>query len=92
LLDEIRAGPAGTPTLRQESHRYGDYFVNIRVLPVVQPAPTFRLLFHCRADAGRFWKDLMARVLQRLRHTAPKTTATLAYQGDEEPELVGGDH
>jgi hypothetical protein len=79
FVDAIHACPDGTPTLQQETHRLGNYFVSIRVLPPAQPAPVFHLLFQRRPDAGRFWKDLMARVLQRLRHSGPSTMVTLEY-------------
>jgi hypothetical protein len=88
FVDAIHACPDGTPTLQQETHRLGDYFVSIRVLPPAQPGPVFHLLFQRRPDAGRFWKDLMARVLQGIRHSRPSTTVTLACQGDEEPIVV----
>jgi hypothetical protein len=91
FVDEVRAGPDDAQVLRKESHRFGDYFVSIRVLPPAQPEPTFRLLFHRRTDAGRSWKDLMARVLQGIRRTVPTTTATLAYQGDVEPQAMSSD-
>jgi len=91
FVDDVHACPEGTPTHRQETHRLGDYFVSIRVLPPAQPGPTFHLLFHRRPDAGRFWKDLMVRVLQRIRRTGPTTTVTLEYQGSEEPEAVRAD-
>jgi hypothetical protein len=81
FVDDIRAGPVDAQALRNESHRYGDYFVSIRVLPPAQPEPTFRLLFHRRTDAGRFWKDLMARILQRIRRTVPANDSDFGLSG-----------
>jgi hypothetical protein len=84
LTDEIRSSPGGVETVRRETHRLGDYFVAVRVLPSEAPA-SFRLLFHRRPDAGRFWRDYMVRILQGLRAEA---TATLEYRGDEEPAAI----
>jgi len=87
--DEIRASPAGIETVRRESHRLGDYFESVEVLPSGGSEPTsFRLLFRRRPSAGRFWKDLVVRVLQKVRLEAAHATTTLEYRGDEEPEIV----
>jgi hypothetical protein len=92
LVGEALAFPAGAEDRRRESHRLGDYFKRIQVLPSTERAPTsFRLLFRRRPTAPRFWKDLMVRVLQKVREEAAHTTTTLEYRGDEEPSLLGGD-
>ncbi|MGL4553491.1 MAG: hypothetical protein ACRC33_20180 [Gemmataceae bacterium] len=87
LVDEVRALPGGVESVRREPHRLGDYFESVRTLPPVEKTPTsFRLLFHRRPAAPRFWKDFMVRVLQEVREGAAGTTATLEYRGDEAPE------
>ena len=86
--DEIRASPDGIENLRRESHRVGDYFESVEVVPSAGAELTsFRLLFRRRPTAGRFWKDLVVRVLQKIRLEAEATTA-LEYRGDEEPKLL----
>jgi hypothetical protein len=88
FVDEVRAWPDGFEVHAREPHRLGDYFESVRVVPVAGAVPSsFGLLFHRRPDAGRFWKDFMARLLQSLRNAAAETTTTLAYRGDEEPGL-----
>ena len=86
--DEVRAFPDGIETLRRKSHRLGDYFESVQVLPSAgHESMSFRILFRRRPSAGRFWKDLMVRVLQKVRLESDATTA-LEYRGDEEPELL----
>jgi hypothetical protein len=93
VVDEVRASPEGIETCRRESHRLGDYFESIEVLPAAREAPTsFRLLFRRRPDAARPWKDVMVRVLERVRREAARTTTTLEYRGDEAPKVVGTEH
>jgi hypothetical protein len=86
LVDEVSAYPDGFEARSREPHRLGDYFESVRVLPAAGQAPaTFGLLFQRRPNAGRFWKDFMARLLQSIRNEAEATT-TLSYRGDEEPK------
>jgi hypothetical protein len=52
LLEEVRAIPGGVETCHRESHRLGDYFESIQVLPSAAETPwSFRLLFRRRATA-----------------------------------------
>jgi len=89
--EEVRSAPDGRETVRREQHRLGDYFEKVQVFPASKPgAASFRLLFHRRTDAGRYWKDLMARVLQKMRAEAAPTTTTLEYRGDEIPADLEG--
>jgi hypothetical protein len=89
FVNEIVAFPSGAETRLRESHRVGDYFVSVTLLPAEPPSPTsFRVLFRRRPDAGRFWKDVMVRALQAARDAAPQTTAILESQGDEEPKVT----
>ena len=92
FVDEVRAFPEGIENRRRESHRLGDYFESVQVFPFAEGTPmSFRLLFCRRPTAHRFWKDLMVRILQRVRDEAAQTTTTLEYQGDATPEfLVAG--
>jgi hypothetical protein len=87
FVNEVRTFPGGVEMCQREPHRLGDYFESVRVLPATgqQPA-SFRLLFRRRPNAGRFWKDLMAMVLHKVRSETPPTTTTLEYRGDEDPE------
>jgi hypothetical protein len=86
FLDEVRAHPEGQEVCSVQPHRLGDYFASVRILPGrPESTSSFRILFERRPDAGRYWKDLMARILQQVRAAAPETTTTLEYRGDEEP-------
>ena len=89
ILTEVRASPDGIESLRQEVHRLGDYFESVELLPSAEQEPTsLRLLFRRRPTAGRFWKDFMVRILQKVRVEAGDATTTLEYRGDEEPVVV----
>ena len=66
------------------SHRIGDFFEDIRVLPRVgEDGRALRVVFHRRPDAGRFWKDLMVRIVRAVEQRDPAPSVTLVYQGDE---------
>lgn len=89
FVDEVRAFPGGLETCSREPHRLGDSFVSVRLLPPPGPASSsFQLLFHRRPSAPRAWKDLMVRVLQKVRQQTAAATTTLDYRGDEEPAAL----
>jgi len=89
-VDIVRPSPKGTESSATIAHRLGDYFSDIRLLPGEQAGPAaFRVVFHRRADARPFWKDLMVRTLQEIRKSSPDATTTLEYRGDEEPQIQG---
>jgi hypothetical protein len=91
LEDVIRAYAGGVETQRIEQHRLGNYFEDIRILPGTPDEPSvFRVLFHRRPDAGRFWKDLMARILVSLRQCSSDVATTLDYKGDEDVVTASG--
>src|SRR5438270_6386247 len=50
-------------------HRIGDYFVSIEVFLTDGNPSTVRLVFHLRPEAGRFWKDIMARIIRSADET-----------------------
>jgi hypothetical protein len=86
----IRSHPGGIEGDRIEPHRLGDYFEEIRVLAGTADLPSvFRVVFHRRPDAGRFWKDLMVRILVSLQKRSGDTEITLEYKGEEDPIAAG---
>lgn len=85
IVDEIRPVAENDEAIRQ-SHRLGDYFESVRVFSGDAPE-SFRVLFQRRRDAGRFWKDFMARLLQTIRTSAAPATTRLESAGDEKPDL-----
>lgn len=67
-------------------HRLGDYFAEIPMLPDAQANSTsFRLVFHRRPEAGRFWKDLMVSILQEIDSAPQKASVELDSKGGMEP-------
>jgi len=89
-VDIVRPSPKGTESSATIAHRLGDYFSDICLLPGGPAGSlTFRIVYSRRADAGRFWKDLMVRTVQEIRKSSPGATTTLEYWGDEEPETLG---
>jgi len=75
FTDNIRTEPNGVEHVQTVRHRLGDYFADIRILPDGPAnAASFRLVFHRRSDAGRFWKDLMVNVLQEIETTDQKAS------------------
>jgi hypothetical protein len=88
LVDVVRAYPDGGEARWLDPHSLGEYFEAIRLLPARPDTPSaFRLVFYRRPDSGRFWKDLMARILQQLRELAPGAVCT--RDSSHEQELAG---
>jgi hypothetical protein len=62
LTDTVRVAQGGVEQVQTVPHRLGDYFAAIRMLPDSQANPaSFRLVFHRRPEAGRFWSERPAR-------------------------------
>ena len=84
--DTVCVIPNGVEQVRTARHRLGDYFAAIRMLPGSQANPaSFRLVFHRRPEAGRFWKDLMVNILQETETTPQKGSIELESKGEMEP-------
>jgi hypothetical protein len=86
LTDAVRVAPSGVEQVQTVRHRLGDYFVAIRLLPdsLANPA-SFRVVFHRRPEAGRFWKDLMVNILQEIETAPQKASIDLDAKGETEP-------
>ena len=86
LTDTVHVTPSGLEQVQLVPHRLGDYFASIRMLPDSQANPaSFRLVFHRRPEAGRFWKDLMVNILQEMETTPQKASIVLDSKGEAEP-------
>ncbi len=85
MTDTVRVAPNGVEQVETVPHQLGD-FSAIRLLPNSQANPaSFRLVFHRRPDAGRFWKDLMVNILQEIETTPPKASIEVESKGEMEP-------
>ena len=83
VTDSVRAAPAGVDQVQTMDHRLGDYFAAIRTMPDLEANPaSFRLLFHRRPDARRFWKDLMVNILQEMETTPQTPSIAMASKGN----------
>jgi len=77
IVDEIRTAPDGVEQVRRVPHRLSDYFDAIRILPDnPENAASFRIDFHRKSDAGRYWKDLMVRILREIQRDHPEATVS----------------
>jgi len=86
LTDTVRVTLNGVEQVETVRHRLGDYFATIRMLADSQANPaSFRLVFHRRPEAGRFWKDLMVNIVQEIETTAQKASIALDSKGEMEP-------
>ena len=86
LTDTVRVSPNDVEKVQTVRHRLGDYFAAIRVLPDSHANPaSFRLVFHRRPAAGRFWKDLMVNILQEVESVPQKVSIDLDSKGEMEP-------
>ena len=88
LTDTLRTVPNGNEQTQIIPHRLGDYFASIRMLPDSQSArASFRLVFERRADAGRFWKDLMVNLLQEIESGPRAVSIDVESKGQVEPVI-----
>lgn len=68
-------------------HRLGDYFSQICLLEDSKDySGCLRLLFQRSPGAGRYWKDLMVHLLERIKTAGGDVIMNLAFQGDEFPQ------
>jgi hypothetical protein len=82
LTDTVRVTPNGVEQVQAVRHRLGDYFADIHMVNDSQANPvSFRLVFHRRPEAGRFWKDLMVNILQEIEATPQKPSIDLDSKG-----------
>ncbi len=86
LTDTVRTTPNGVEQVQTVEHRLGDYFADIRTLPDSHANPAaFRVVFQKRADAGRFWKDLMVNLVQEVENTVQKPAIEVESKGETAP-------
>jgi hypothetical protein len=87
MTDVARAAPDGKELTRTEQHRLSEYFVTIS--PLQGPTlASLRLVFQRRANAGRFWKDLMVNVLQEIESAPQVQKIELESKGELHPDAV----
>src|SRR6266446_4622857 len=73
-----RAFPNGIEVAIVKEHQISKYFDRIDVLAGHQPDRSmFCLVFHPRADASSYWKDIMARILQFVRDVGKSVSITV---------------
>ncbi|MSU79997.1 MAG: hypothetical protein EXS16_18145 [Gemmataceae bacterium] len=66
-------------------YRIGDCFEEIAILADDdESGGSFRLVFHRKPTAERFWKEIMVRIVRSLE-VEPRVTVSLEYQGDVLP-------
>jgi hypothetical protein len=77
LVSVASAFPGGAEMQRIRHFRLGDHFDDIQVLDSEPSDPaSFRLVFRVRKDADRFWRDLLARVLDSIKKSADGVSVT----------------
>lgn len=80
VMVDTRISAEGTEKIH---HRIGDYFEEILLFSELEENPQqFRLVFHRHPRAGRFWKDIMVRLVRALETGDPKVAISMDYQGD----------
>ncbi len=98
-LDAIQSVTVtGGDMVHEEAYRLGDYFENIHVeTPPNGAAHTLRIVFARLPNAGRYWRDLMVRVLQSAREACGGVRIGMAYRiedaapEDRQPDQVMAD-
>jgi hypothetical protein len=87
LVQTIQTWPGTVEHQATVSHRLGDYFSAIHLVPESGNGSTSLLLvFHRRPDAGRYWKDLMVNVLQEIEASSLQPMIELKSTSEKEPE------
>jgi hypothetical protein len=83
ITDEVRSFPDGVEDRQNQTHRVGDYFREIRWDSSADDPLALRLFFTRSLQSPRFWKDVMARILQSVRNSAQDAEIR------REPEAAG---
>lgn len=90
IVDTVRTMPKGAEHVQAVPYRLGDYFAAIRILPCRNDdAQCLRLGFERRADAGRYWKDLMVNILQEIEASPQTPSIGLDSKGEAYEVLAG---
>jgi hypothetical protein len=88
LVDRVSSSAGGGESA-VERHRIGDYFGEIRSSPGPGDDPSvLRLSFHRLPSAGRYWKDMLVRIIQSVQNAARNVSVTLDYRGDDERQMM----
>ncbi len=84
-LDAVQlVSVTGGGATQEQAHRLGDYFHDIRVEPRSLEEPNvLRVLFRRLPHAGRYWRDLMVRVLQSINHLGNDIAIEMAYRVED---------
>lgn len=90
IVDRQRTFPNGKEVERQQDHLLRDYFSEISVISSDELVAKFRLVFHRKSMAGRFWKDLMVTILGEVEANLETVSVELEYKGDKEPAQMAG--
>jgi hypothetical protein len=76
----------GGGTTREEVHCLRDYFQAIHVGPRSPEGPhALRVVFQRLPNAGRYWRDLMVRLLRCVSRVSDRITITMAYRREDGP-------
>jgi hypothetical protein len=76
----------GGGTNREKVHRLRDYFQAIHVGPCAPEGPhALRVVFQRLPNAGRYWRDLMVRLLRCVSRVSDGITITMAYRLEDAP-------
>jgi hypothetical protein len=90
VVDTVRTAPNEVGHVQRVPHRLADYFSGILVLPDRgADSPRLRLTFERRADAGRYWKDLMVNILQEIEASPQGPSIALDSKGERNEVLAG---
>jgi hypothetical protein len=66
MIDETVSLQGGREIHQSQEFKFNNYFERLSVLPPTDGnSSSFRLFFHRKPEASRFWKDIMASVLRK---------------------------
>lgn len=67
LVSTAVSRPRGKERITETHYRLRDYFDDIRIERQPDSSDAFRLVFDARANADRYWRDLMVQIVGELR-------------------------
>jgi len=86
VVDEVGLPINSAAPHRVDRHRIRDYFDSISLEPLAPPLNSKGVLvFHRSVSAGRFWKDVMVKVVKLVEATGSGTAVEFKWRGDEDP-------
>jgi len=85
LTSTVYTQPGGVPVTWVEPHSLDEFFESVSLNHAKDDPCTLHLIFERKRSAGRFWKDVMVKVLTMIGTNVAGASIAIEYKGDVAP-------